>query len=249
MGIRKKVALGFICLGLLLAGSAAVSLFELGRIGHRTRQILEAGNLNMAISHDLLDGAEMQNISFMHGFGTAAAGYDSLYFAGWRMFKGALERGRAEGIVAMDGIEQAFTDYENLTGHYFSAPEFFDRRWLKTDYWKTYTAMTAAIKEYMSGSESNLGIRASNIEHNAYRAITPSLVTTAVLMLLLFVLLYFIDLYYMRPVIAINRGIAGWLKFRSPFRAAVEGRDETLELKENVEKLIDLARKSDRVNP
>lgn len=248
MGIRKKVALGFICLGLLLAGSAAVSLFELDRIGKRTRQILEAGNISMDISRGMLDGAEMQNMSLMHGFGPMSPGYDSLYVAGRTMFTDALARGREAEITAMDGIETAFTGYENLTSLYFSYPELFDREWLRTDYWESYTALTTAVKEYMTGSEHNLGVRAANIEHNAYRAITPSLVTTGVLMMLLFVLLYFIDFYYMRPVIALNRGIEGWLKFRSPFNVRAEGMDETSGLKENVEKLIDLARKSDLKN-
>ena len=115
---------------------------------------------------------------------------------------------------------------------------------LRKSYWNTYLDLTSAIKEFMTRSEYTLGIRAETIEHAAYRAITPSLVTMGVILLLLFVLLYFIDLYYMKPVVKMNKGIGDWLKFRSPFNVSVEGKDETLELKENIEQLIDIAKKS-----
>jgi HAMP domain-containing protein len=245
MGIRKKVSLGFLCLGLLLVGAGVVSFFELNRVGKRTQQILEASNSNMATSRDLLDGAEMQHLSLMNGYCRQVVGYDSLYLAGRKMFADALDRAHKDGQDGLDAVEGAFDSYDRMTRNtFFDAPQYRSD-WLLTTYWDSYTDLTTAIKEFMINSEETLAYRAGRIEQAAYRAITPSLVTTGVVLLLLLVLLYFIDFYYMRPVIKLNRGVAAWIKFRSPFNVAVEGRDETLELKNNIEQLIETAKRAD----
>lgn len=246
MGIRKKVALGFACLGLLLIGSGAVSFFELQRIGKRTQQILDDSNSNMAISRDLLDGAEMQHLSLLYSYGRGAVGYDSLYLAGRKMLADALERARDEKKEGIDAVQTAFDTYEQVTRDYFFNEHDFESDWLKESYWNAYMKLTRTVKEFMTRSEQSLGIKAEKIEHAAYRAITPSLVTIGVLLLLLFVLLYFIDFYYMKPVVKMNKGIENWLKFRTPFNVGAESKDETLELRNNIEKLIDLARKGEQ---
>ncbi len=240
MGIRTKVTIGFVSLALLVMGAGAVSFFELTRIGKRTEQILEASTRNMTISRGLLDGAEMQHLSLLHNYSTGtAAGYDSLYLAGRRMFAGALEKGREAGIEAMNVIGRAFDDYEKTAGNYFADSLNRKKEWLETDYWRSYMNLTSTVKEYMTGAEYNLGAQAERIEHNAYRAITPSLVTLAVILLLLFVLLYFIDIYYIRPVVKMNKSLGGFIKYHTPFVVTFEGKDEAFELKENIEELID----------
>jgi methyl-accepting chemotaxis protein len=133
-----------------------------------------------------------------------------------------------------------------MTRDLFLEEHDYQSDWLLTTYWDAYVELTTAIKEFMTNSEQRLAIRAGRIEQAAYRAITPSLVTTGVVLLLLFVLLYFIDFYYMRPVIKLNKGVAAWLKFRAPFNVTVEGRDETLQLKNNVEQLIEAAKRADQ---
>ncbi len=240
MGIRTKVTIGFVSLALLVMGAGAVSFFELTRIGKRTQQILDASNLNMTISRELLDGAEMQHMSLLHNYSTGtAAGYDSLYLAGRRMFADGLEKGQEAGITVINVIGGAFDDYEMVAGAYFADSLHYDSNWLEADYWRAYMNLTSAIKEYMTGSEFNLGSQAERIEHNAYRAITPSLVTLGVILLLLFVLLFFIDIYYIKPVVKMNKSLDGFIKYHTPFNVSFEGKDEAFELKENIEELVD----------
>ncbi|MDR0907052.1 MAG: hypothetical protein LBM63_00350 [Rikenellaceae bacterium] len=245
MGIRKKVSLGFLCLGLLLVGAGMVSFFELMRVGKRTQQILEASNSNMTTSRELLDGAEMQHLSLLNGYCRQTLGYDSLYVAGRKMLDDALARAHSEGLDDLDVVEKALANYDQMTQELFATGANYQSDWLLTTYWDAYVELTSAIKEFMTNSEQTLAVRAGRIEQAAYRAITPSLVTTGVVLLLLFVLLYFIDFYYMRPVIKLNQGVAGWLKFRAPFNVTIEGRDETLELKNNIEQLIEVVKRGD----
>lgn len=88
------------------------------------------------------------------------------------------------------------------------------------------------------------GEYAGELEHIVYRSIMPSLVTLVVVLLLLVLLLYFIDLYYIKPVVAMNKGVKDWLAAGVPFRVSFEGRDETSELGENISELVSRARKN-----
>ena len=245
MGIRTKVTIGFVSLAALVMGAGAVSFFELTRIGNRTQQILDASTRNMTISRELLDGAELQHLSLLHNYTTGtAAGYDSLYLAGRQMFAAGLEEGQEAGITEMNVIGRAFDDYEKVAGSYFADSMHYESNWLEADYWHAYTLLTSTVKEYMTGAEYNLGTQAERIEHNAYRAITPSLVTLGVIMLLLFVLLFFIDFYYIRPVVKMNESLDGFIKYHSPFNVTFEGKDEVSELKENIGELTDKVKRS-----
>ncbi len=246
MGIRRKVTIGFACLAALVAGAGVVSFFELRHIGTETRLILDESNRNMTISRELLDGAEMLHLALLHDYtvGSFNGGNDSLYTAGRRLFADALAKGHEAGQTAMDGIQAAYSRYEGVVREYFTSGAYFESDWLKTNYWTTYMRLTDAIKEYMTGAEYNLGTHAAVLRHNAYRAITPSLVTLGVVLLLLVLLLYFIDIYYMKPVVAMNRSVKGWLSSAAPFNAKVEGKDETGELKENIMELIARIKKS-----
>ena len=50
---------------------------------------------------------------------------------------------------------------------------------------------------------------------------------------------YFINLYYIDPVLRITGGLKAYLNSRIPFKVSVEGRDEVYRLKEYIESLID----------
>jgi hypothetical protein len=245
MGIRKKVSLGFLCLGLLLVGAGVVSFFELNRVGNRTQQILEASNVNMELSHAMLDGAEMQHISLMSSYIRHSRGYDSLYLAGRKMLARAIDRAEKEAPLGLDSVKSAFDNYDAVARNFLVGELNDQSDWLHTTYWSCYMGLTSAIKQFMTTSEQTLASRAGRIEQAAYRAITPSLVTMGVILLLLFVLLYFIDFYYMKPVIWLNKAVTVWLKFRTPFNVTIEGRDETLDLKNNIEQLVEVAKRAD----
>ena len=85
--------------------------------------------------------------------------------------------------------------------------------------------------------ERVLGVHTGELRHMVYRAITPSLVTLGTVIVLLVLLLYFIDTYYMKPVVGMNRALKEWLTSNIPFRVTVEGRDEAGELNENISEL------------
>ena len=49
---------------------------------------------------------------------------------------------------------------------------------------------------------------------------------------------YFIMIYTVNPIIAMNRSLGDWLRYKLPFTVKTECQDEMLELKEKIEKVI-----------
>lgn len=69
-------------------------------------------------------------------------------------------------------------------------------------------------------------------QENAYRAVTPVLISLVVMIATVLMLFYFTMLYCVNPIVAMNKGLGQYLTFRIPFAVKAECKDEILELKE-----------------
>lgn len=50
---------------------------------------------------------------------------------------------------------------------------------------------------------------------------------------------YFVNLYYITPVLKIDSALKAYLDSKMPFKVTIEGKDEVYRLKERIESLID----------
>ena len=82
------------------------------------------------------------------------------------------------------------------------------------------------------------------MKKNAYRAVTPVLISVAVMIAIVLMLFYFMSLYCVTPIERMNKGLGDWLAFRVPFAVKGDFKDEVLELKEKIETLINLSKQN-----
>jgi len=238
MGIRKKIIIGFLSLAALLVFSSIVSFFELGRVGTKAQQILAAGEHSMELSSSMLDAAQEQNFAVLQTFITGQTLYDTIFIAGRDSFAAALETAEKHGLTGLDSLKTAFDAYQKSSEMYMVKGFISDNAWLLGDYQNAYRRLIHEIKIYMTHSQNTLGPQARALETSAYRAITPSLITTGVMILIVLMFLYFIDLYFVLPVIKINKSLGDYLAYKVPFNVPLESRDEPMQLKEKIEELI-----------
>ena len=107
-----------------------------------------------------------------------------------------------------------------------------------------YGRLTAAIKSYMTSTQSSLVPRAEQMKKNAYRAVTPVLISLAVMIAIVLMLFYFMSIYCVTPIERMNKGLGDWLSFRVPFAVKGDLKDEVLELKEKIESLINISKQT-----
>lgn len=238
MGIRRKIIIGFLSLAALLVFSSVVSFFELGRIGTKAQQIHIAGERSMELSSTMLDAAQEQNFAVLETFLTGQTQYDTVFLAGRDSFAAALQIAEEQQLQGLDSVRAAFDEFRNVSDMYIVKGFISDTEWLLGPYKDAYRKLVREVKHYMIHSQNTLGPQAQALETNAYRAITPSLITTGVMILIVLMFLYFIDLYFVLPVIRLNKSLGDWLAFKVPFNVRMEGGDEPAQLKEKIEELI-----------
>ena len=245
MGIRQKIRLGFFALGLLLFFSGLMSYFELNKLSNSTRNMLDASLKNMELSKEMLDAVQDQNTALLQIMVTGSAEYDSLLFAGRAKFDAAIREAKISirDLRGLDSIYAANVQYTGVINNFFdnrAKTGRSDMNWFVGVYKTSYYDLTASIKNFMVSSQSVMDAKTAQLESNAYRAIMPGIIALAIAIIIIVMFSYFIDLYYVRPVLTITEGLHNYLNSKIPFKITMEGRDEVHKLKEYIEALIGL---------
>ena len=266
-GMRKRVTIGFLSIVCLLFFSGMVSFVELSRLGRDTGDILKASRRNIELAKEMLDAAHNQNVALIHLTVLGDRSYekvcrremahledvmlvaqnealdksflDSLAFATTEMkilVDGYLARvDAAEAIAAVVAADTTLVAADSLTVNERVAEVGKD--WYTNEYEAVYHRLTAAVKAYMTSTQSSLAPRTEQMKKNAYRAVTPVLISLVVMIAILLMFYYFMTIYCVNPIVKINKSLGDFLSFRLPFNVKAECKDEVLELKERIDSL------------
>lgn len=115
-------------------------------------------------------------------------------------------------------------------------------RWYTEEYEAVYLRLTAAVKAYMTSTQSSLAPRTEQMKRSAYRAVTPVLISLLVMIAVLLMFYYFMTIYCVNPIVKMNRSLGDSLAYKVPFTIKEELKDELLELKEKIETLVTQSR-------
>ena len=267
-GIRKRVLVSFLSVVVLLFFAGLVSLFELRRVSSDTEEILRASERNLGLAKDMLDAAARQNKAVVHSIVFRQRDYDTV------LMGSIAEMARTLEVVRREAVEQAYLDtlsasamnVQRLTQEFLRLQaqrvaseasgrleslsmksvemDFDGARWYAEAYSKAYDKLTGSIKNYMISTQSSLAPRTEQLKRNAYRAVTPVLISLLVMIAIVLMLYYFVSAYLVRPVLAMNKSLGDYLRFGLPFRIKAEVKDEVAELKDRIDDVIQLARKT-----
>ena len=243
-GLRKRVTVGFLSIVCLLFFSGMVSFLELSHLSRDTGEILKANKRNIALIR-------------LSVFGDRSC--DSLCRKSMERLENTLLVAQSEALEKsfLDSLAFATTELRLVTDNYLAfggaaradspaamRPDSLGGRWYSEEYQALYGRLTAAIKSYMTSTQSSLVPRAEQMKKNAYRAVTPVLISLAVMIAIVLMLFYFMSIYCVTPIERMNKGLGDWLSFRVPFAVKGDLKDEVLELKEKIESLINISKQT-----
>ncbi|WP_295907413.1 hypothetical protein [uncultured Alistipes sp.] len=257
-GLRKRVTVGFLSIVCLLFFSGMVSFLELSHLSRDTGEILKANKRNIELAKEMLDAAHEQNIALIHLAVFGDRSYDSLCRAELERLENTLLIAQNEALEKsfLDSLAFATTELRLLTDNYLAfglagsdslnvaQVDSVGGRWYNDEYEALYGRLTSAIKNYMTSTQSSLAPRAEQMKKNAYRAVTPVLISLAVMIAIVLMLYYFMTIYCVNPILGMNKGLGDYLSFRIPFTVKGECKDEMLELKEKIDTLINQSKQS-----
>lgn len=256
-GMHRRVTAGFLSIVCLLFFSGMVSFVELGRLSRGTTEILQANQRNIELAKDMLDAAHEQNVALIHISVFDDRSYDSLCRANMARLENTLYVAQTEAVEKsfLDSLAFATTELRLLVDNYLAfgsreasdsvalvLPDAVGDKWYNDEYEAMYGRLTSAIKNYMTSTQSSLAPRTEQMKTNAYRAVTPVLISLVVMIAIVLMLFYFMNLYCVRPVIRMNKALGDYLSFRVPFSVKADCKDEVLGLKEKIETLISISK-------
>ena len=248
----------------LLAFSGLVSYFELSRLSHDTENIIRANSRNMELAREMLVSVDAQNRAFIFRAVLGRTEYDSLCRHNMTQLEQTLAVARDEALTpsSLDSLTAAVARMRRLTDNFLAvsdSPEFegeyedyedelntleWNMEWYENEYYDCYQSLTAAVGRFMTSTENSLAPRTEQLKKNAYRAVTPVLISLVVVVVIVLMFHFFIKVYCIDPVLSMNRSLGNYLSFGVPFRLKSELRDEPAELKEKIEELITRSRQS-----
>lgn len=255
-GLRKRVTVGFLSIVCLLFFSGMVSFVELSHLSRDTGEILKANMRNIELAKEMLDAAHEQNVALIRLSVFGDRSCDSLCRRSLERLENTLLVAQDEALEKsfLDSLAFATTELRLLTDNYLAfgtaapevpgpvLPDSVGVKWYNDEYVALYGRLTSAIKNYMTSTQSSLAPRAEQMKKNAYRAVTPVLISLLVMIAIVLLLYYFMMLYCVNPIVRINRSLGEWLQFRLPFRPKGDFQDELAELQEKIDQLIGRSR-------
>lgn len=244
--MRKKISIGFISLALLLLFAGAISVFELSRLRRKAENIIEQNTRNNALAERMLDGLQLQNTAVIKMIISENAVPDEGYARGTAEFAAALEeaattlRDREE----LEPIYRARDNFHEVIAGYANEELELDMEWFASTYLEAFYQLDGSVKDYLASPHTSISTRTSQLEENVYRTITPSILTLIVAIIIVLMFYFFVDAYYVRPLLKINAGLKKHLTTRLPFDTSFESNDDLNSLKEMVAELIEQSKKT-----
>ena len=266
-GIRKRVTIGFASIVSLLAFSGLLSYFELSRLSNDTEEILKANSRNMELAREMLVSVDEQNRAFIFRAVLGRTEYDSLCRRSMSQIEHTLAVARDEALTpsSLDSLTLAVTRMRKLTDSFmalgneleYAGYEDYEEElsslewnleWYENQYYDCYQSLTSAVGRFMTSTENSLAPRTEQLKKNAYRAVTPVLISLVVVVVIVLMFHFFIKVYCVDPVLKMNESLGNYLSFGVPFRLKSELRDEPAELKDKIEELILRSRQNTQPN-
>ena len=251
-GLRKRTSIGFMSIVILLFFSGMVSLFELGHLSTDAEAILDNSHRSMELAKDMFSSLHLQRRAVADVAVLGDLSSDSLCREALIYLEKSLATSYdiSKGVSPhLDSLTVSVGELRRLTSDMLAAqndtiPSSFDRVWYNEVYMPMSARVSEQINDYMSATHEGLTPRAEQLSRNAYRAVMPVLISLIVMIAIVLMLYYFITIYCINPVLSLRKSLSDWLAFRLPFAPKSECRDELLELKEDIETLINQSKQT-----
>jgi HAMP domain-containing protein len=240
MKIRLKILSGFIILSLMLLIAGLISINEVTRIGKSVQKLVNENFSSIDAANKMTEALEATNSGIiLQIIGQKQSNLVILHADS--NFRSALSQAKN---TAFYKDEKTYTDsvdiqYNRLYNKWINKPfNTKDIEVLITDLNRDLTLIKISIRHIQHINEQALVKTAATIEEKAHRAAMPGKVAIISAVLFTLIFNFFINFYFISPIIRITKGVENTLKYNTNFTVDVNTNDEIGELKNAIQKYI-----------
>lgn len=245
IGLKKKVSLGFVVLGLILFFSSLIAVFEFSRMSNHVTDLISDNIKSINTARELLTISEDYNFKLMAGVGSEAVLDISLinddnfisYFKDLKKtFTTDEEKLYADSVIfAYTAYMQVARETETIWLRNYSNR----REWFFGSLQPVYKKLRNYIQKLTYVSQDALAENSQSLQESFYRSIMPCIAAVCVGIVIVLLFNYFLNHYLINPILRISNGIQKYKQFNKSYDVKVEKGDEISDLNDSVKELIE----------
>ena len=258
MGIRKKIFIGFVIIGFILFLSGIISIFQLIGMEKTVSGMLSDNVKSVELSKYMTDALEAQSWDILDIITKKKTGNEAKFHFYQTGFNDLISGARNNLTVAgekevIDSLEISYNIYyKTITkvDSLFALP-YIERRieWFVDLYQPAYLQFNAAIQKLRVINQNAIFENSMILEGSFYRMLMPPIIAITAGLFLIILFNYFVNLYFINPILRITKGIKTFFDNKIPYNVKVETKDEINELNEDVKILISQFKKDSISKP
>ncbi len=246
MAIRKKIYLGFIIIGSILFLSGVIAIVEFNRMTRMVSRLMTANINSINTSRKIMELTDEYNFILLTGVLTDSVFNSKIilnddrfnqYLAGIKdNFSGE------DQIVVVDSLTICYAQYLSvIRGADRIMEEDISSRvvWYNNEFKPVYDNLRKYKKKMGQLTQSAMTENIEQLHDGYYRSIMPGFIAVAAGIILVILFYYFINIYFISPLLKISKGIYSYRENRKSYVVEFDNDDEIQELNFEVKSIID----------
>lgn len=242
-GMKAKLTLAISSIVAILLMSSIISILEFRRMSNYVSDRISEDIECINLSTELAVSMDEYNVTILSIVGDA----DSIVISGLdpapylvptdSIVAGLVER----RLQYADSLAVAYEEYKQESFQLDSiiVSDFVDSRdWYFTVLQPQYNKFRKCQDKLNMGIHTALHSNSASFDESFYRSIMPGVVSVGVGILLALLLMFFLLVYYVKPLNKMLQGLDSYKRFSHPYNVVFEGDDQLQDLNGNISEVI-----------
>lgn len=246
MGIRKKISLGFVIIGSILFLSSIIAVFEFSRMKSSVTELMNANINSINTSRMLMELTDEYNFILMSRviIDSSITSDEIINDDRFDNYIANIKEhfSSDKEIAIADSLAASYSRYLGVISNsrgIMSAGIKERKEWYEQDLQPVFSDLRKYKKELGVLTQSGLAQNTNELQEGYYRSIMPGIIAVGAGIVLVLLFNYFINIYFISPILLISKGIKNYRDFRKSYNVQLDNDDEIEEINIEVKNIIE----------
>ena len=246
LSLRMKIALSFSAIAVVLLMSSIISVLEYRHMSNYVSSLIASNVNNIHRTQELLNAVDGYNLKMLAVIGdevlTEVPSFD---------YDAFLERSEdlketlgdnSKAVAWADSVVYAYSAYMLAATELedvFESSFINTRDWYFTRLQPLFSRLRVYLDRLSSALYEELEVNSKNFDSGFFRSIIPSSVAVSVGIVLVFLLMFYIQSYYVKPIYRMLRNLRDYLGYRRRYTYTFDGNDQLNDLNTAITELTE----------
>ncbi len=245
LSLRLKIVLSLSAIAVVLLMSGIISFLEYRHMSNYVSELI-AGNVNnIHRTQELVSAVDAYNLDILAVIGddklTHVPEFDrAAFLSTCEDLRASLHENGVEELA--DSVVYAYSAYMLAS---MELEEVYESSFINTRDWyfnrlqPIFGRLRAYLDHLSSEMYEELEQNSRDFDSGFFRSIIPSIVAVSVGIILVFLLLFFIQVYYVNPIYAMLEALKDYLGYRRRYTYTFDGQDQLSDLNASITELTE----------